>query len=35
VVAELYDVAVLPKMARPSMIGFRNQEIHRTVSIED
>jgi len=35
VVAELYDVVVLPKMTRPSMIGFRNQEIHRTVSIED
>ena len=34
VVSELYDVIALPGIARPSMIGFRNQEIRRTVSIE-
>lgn len=34
VVNELYDVLALPGIARPSMIGFRNQEIRRTVSIE-
>src|SRR5262249_12423380 len=35
VVTELYDVIVLPKLARPSMIGFRNQEIRRVVSVEE
>jgi uncharacterized protein (TIGR03032 family) len=35
VVSELYDVLALPKITRPSMIGFRNQEIRRTVSIEE
>lgn len=35
VVKELYDVVALPKVARPSMIGFRNQEIRRVVSIEE
>ena len=35
IVSELYDVAVLPGIARPSMIGFRNEEIRRTVSIEE
>jgi uncharacterized protein (TIGR03032 family) len=35
VVNELYDVIVLPKLARPSMIGFRNQEIRRVVSVEE
>ena len=34
VVNELYDVIALPKIARPMMIGFRNEEIRRTVSIE-
>jgi uncharacterized protein (TIGR03032 family) len=34
VVSELYDVLALPGIVRPSMIGFRNQEIRRTVSIE-
>ena len=34
VVSELYDVIALPGIVRPSMIGFRNQEIRRTVSIE-
>ena len=34
VVNELYDVIALPKIARPMMIGFRNEEIRRTVSIQ-
>jgi len=34
VVSELYDVVALPGIARPMMIGFRNDEIRRTVSIE-
>jgi uncharacterized protein (TIGR03032 family) len=35
VVSELYDVAVLPGITRPSIIGFRSDEIRRTVSIEE
>ena len=35
VVNELYDVVALPKITRPSMIGFRSQEIRRIVSIEE
>ena len=34
VINELYDVVSLPGLARPMMIGFRNDEIRRTVSIE-
>lgn len=34
VVNELYDVVSLPLLARPMMIGFKNEEIRRTVSIE-
>ena len=34
VVNELYDVVSLPGLARPMMIGFKNEEIRRTVSIE-
>jgi len=34
VVSELYDVVSLPGIRRPSMIGFRSQEIRRVVSIE-
>jgi uncharacterized protein (TIGR03032 family) len=34
VVSELYDVAALPGMKRPMMIGFRQQDIRRTISIE-
>jgi hypothetical protein len=30
----LYDVIALPGVVRPMMIGFRNEEIRRTVSIE-
>ncbi|MEP0322305.1 TIGR03032 family protein [Bauldia litoralis] len=33
-VSELYDVAALPGVARPSMIGFRSDDIRRTISIE-
>ncbi len=33
-VSELYDVVALPGVVRPSMIGFRSDEIRRTVSIE-
>lgn len=35
IVKELYDVIALPGIARPMMIGFRNEEIRRTVSIEE
>lgn len=34
IVTELYDVLALPGIGRPAMIGFRSQEIRRTVSIE-
>lgn len=34
VVNELYDVVALPGIKRPSMIGFRSQEIRRVVSVE-
>jgi uncharacterized protein (TIGR03032 family) len=34
VINELYDVIALPGVARPMMIGFKNDEIRRTVSIE-
>jgi uncharacterized protein (TIGR03032 family) len=35
VVNELYDVVVLPGIKRPMMIGFRQQDIRRTISIEE
>lgn len=34
IVNELYDVVALPGLKRPMMIGFRNEEVRRTVSIE-
>jgi uncharacterized protein (TIGR03032 family) len=34
IVSELYDVVALSGIARPSMIGFRSDEIRRTISIE-
>jgi uncharacterized protein (TIGR03032 family) len=34
VVKELYDVITLPRISRPMMVGFRQQDIRRTVSIE-
>jgi uncharacterized protein (TIGR03032 family) len=33
-VSELYDVVALPGVVRPSMIGFRSDEIRRAISIE-
>ena len=33
VVVELYDVVALPHAKRPMMLGFRNEEIHRLLSI--
>ncbi|HEY0111833.1 MAG TPA: TIGR03032 family protein [Allosphingosinicella sp.] len=34
-VRELYDVAFLPGVRRPSAIGFRTDEVKRTISIEE
>lgn len=33
-VSELYDVVALPGVVRPSMIGFRSDEIRRKISVE-
>lgn len=35
VVRELYDVAVLPNVRRPSLIGFRSEEVRYMISIDD
>lgn len=35
VVRELYDIAVLPGIGRPSMLGFKSDEITRVISIDD
>jgi uncharacterized protein (TIGR03032 family) len=35
VVTELYDVAFLPSVRRPSAIGFKSDEIRRVISIDD
>ena len=35
VVRELYDVAVLPGVVRPAALGFKTDEIRRTISIEE
>ncbi|MBE9076943.1 TIGR03032 family protein [Romeria aff. gracilis LEGE 07310] len=35
VIAELYDVAVIPGVRRPMAIGFRNDEIRRVLSVGD
>lgn len=35
IVSELYDVVLLPGIARPSMVGFRNEEIRRMVSVDE
>jgi uncharacterized protein (TIGR03032 family) len=32
-VRELYDVAVLPQVSRPMALGFKTEEIHRTIAI--
>jgi uncharacterized protein (TIGR03032 family) len=34
VVRELYDVALLPGVRRPSLVGFKTDEVKRVVSIE-
>ena len=34
VVNELYDVVALPGIKRPMMVGFRQQDIRRFVTIE-
>lgn len=33
IVEELYDVVVLPNVVRPMMLGFRSDEIRRTLSV--
>ncbi len=35
VVRELYDVAILPGTTRPSALGFKTDEIRRTITIEE
>ncbi len=35
VVRELYDVAVLPGVVMPSALGFKTEEIRRTITIEE
>ncbi len=35
VVRELYDVAILPGAARPAALGFKTEEIRRTITIEE
>ena len=35
VIAELYDVAVIPGVRRPMAIGFRSDEIRRVISVAD
>jgi uncharacterized protein (TIGR03032 family) len=34
-VSELYDVAVLPGVTRPMLLGFKTDEIQRTISVGD
>jgi hypothetical protein len=33
IVRELYDVVVLPGVARPMALGFKTDEIRRTISV--
>ena len=35
VVEELYDVVTLPGVTRPMALGFKTDEIRRTISIEE
>jgi uncharacterized protein (TIGR03032 family) len=35
VVRELYDVAMLPNVRRPSLIGFKADDVRRVISIEE
>ncbi len=34
-VRELYDVAVLPDVRRPMVLGFKTDEIQKTIAIGD
>jgi uncharacterized protein (TIGR03032 family) len=34
-VSELYDVVVLPRVTRPAMLGFKSDEIQRTLAVGD
>ena len=34
-VRELYDVAVLPGVVRPMALGFKTEEIQRTIAMDD
>jgi uncharacterized protein (TIGR03032 family) len=34
-VSELYDVAVLPGVTRPTVLGFKSDEIQRTIAVGD
>ena len=35
VVCELYDVAVLPNVSRPSLVGFKSDQVRYLISIDD
>jgi uncharacterized protein (TIGR03032 family) len=35
VVRELYDVAILPGVIRPMLIGFKGEDVHRVISIAE
>ena len=35
VVRELYDVAVLPNVGRPSLVGFKSDQVRYLISIDD
>jgi hypothetical protein len=35
VIRELYDVAALPGVRRPSAIGFKSDEVKHVISIDD
>ena len=35
IVRELYDVAALPGIRRPSAIGFKTDEVNRIISIDE
>ena len=35
IVAELYDVVVLPDVVRPMALGFKTDEIRRSISVGD
>jgi hypothetical protein len=35
IVRELYDVVILPGVRSPSAIGLKNEEIRRTITIDE